>query len=296
MQRPNDGHEDYLESLKREREGRGYLPEDATFAEKAEFHALRTLAIAAAAAVFCLVWYRVNGLCGPGCQRSGAIAVFMGLATVAALFCCSLYYVLARKVVSTRAALGMHAVAAVLAWTMWIVPMRAGALVDAAAKEERTAQMRQADTEVADARAKWIAALQASDRRGPPGTFPADTVSIEDDGDTASVTNRTSQQLMVALARVREVPAGTGSSAVQGSPDPRWTGCGMYAERGSARYHWHFLSPGMQVSWRPYDTCAEAFRGAPLELRIGKLPTDNAAWWSDSAFEKPGGREYDGVR
>jgi hypothetical protein len=198
--------------------------------------------------------------------------------------------------VSTRAALGMHAVAAVLAWTLWIVPMRTAGVAQAAEREERAAQMREADNEVADIRAKWIAMLQASDRRGPPGTFPADTVSIEDDGDTATVTNRTNQQLMVALARVREAPPGGGSPAGEGSPAPRWTGCGMYAERGSARYHWHFLSPGMQMSWRPYDTCAEAFRGTPLELRIGKEPTDNAPWWSDSAFEKPGGREYDGVR
>jgi hypothetical protein len=289
MQGPTDGHDDYLESLKREREARGYLPEDATFAEKVQHHVLRALAIAAAAAVFGLVWYRVNSLCGAGCERAGAIAVFLGLATLAGLFCCSLYYVLARKVVSTRVALGMHAVAAVLAWTMWIVPMRAGALADAAAKEERTAQMRQADTGVADARSKWIATLQAGDRRGPPGTFPADTVAIDDDGDTATVTNRTNQQLVVALARVRAVPDG------QSSPEARWSGCGMQVDRDTRRYYWHFLSPGMQVAWRAHERCADAFRGAPLELRIGKEPTDNAPWWSDSAFEKPGGREYDGV-
>ena len=293
MQQPNDGHEDYLESLKREREGRGHLPEDATFAEKAEFHALRTLAIAAAAAVFCLVWYRVNGLCGPGCQRSGAIAVFMGLAVVAALFCCSLYYVLVRKVVSIPAALGMHAVAAVLAWTLWIVPMRAAGVAQVVEQEVRTAQMRQAGAEGAGARTKWIATLAASERRGPPGTFPEDTVSIADDGDTATVTNRTNLQLTVALARVREVPGpGPGDAGTAA----RWTGCGMYAERGSARYHWHSLSPGMSVSWRLREPCADAYRGAPLEVRIGKEPSDNAAWWADSAFEKPGGREYDGVR
>lgn len=115
-----------------------------------------------------------------------------------------------------------------------------------------------------------------------PGLVPP-LVEAHEAGDGVTVRNTSDQPLMVALARVREADGPGG-----------WRGCGMYTSgrHGGGRYYYYSLAPGESAEYLPYDSCAAAFRGAPLEYRIGRDRSDRG-WWSDSAFAAPKGREHE---
>jgi hypothetical protein len=56
-----------------------------------------------------------------------------------------------------------------------------------------------------------------------------------------------------------------------------------------------FFAPQDSITYVLRKECAPMFRDAQIEFRVGNESGD-IGWWSDSAFAKPKGREYDGIQ
>lgn len=130
----------------------------------------------------------------------------------------------------------------------------------------------------------WLENLKKTGQHAPPGVVPP-MLTVEDNGTTVKVTNIHDKEIVVALARVRQDPAAPGG----------WKGCGMYEGARGSRFYFIYLGPRKSLMYTPWEECAGNFVNAPIEYRIGQRPPE-IGWWSDSAFAKPEGREYEGIR
>jgi hypothetical protein len=135
---------------------------------------------------------------------------------------------------------------------------------------------------VEDARQKaeeqWRADLLARGQHGPPGLVPP-ALQTEQSEAGVVITNTTKEPLTVALARVREDATAPGG----------WRACSMHTAGsggGNMRFYHYSLGPAARTTFVVNPSCAEAFRDAPIEYRVGRSPGDTG-WWSDSAFTAP---------
>ena len=116
--------------------------------------------------------------------------------------------------------------------------------------------------------------------RGPPGAVPP-MLKSDDDGIKVVVENITAKGMTVALTRVIE-----NASAATG-----WRGCPMRTSgKVGGTYHSYWLNSGERATYEADANCAQRFRGAAVEYRVGKDARDTG-WWSDSAFAAPDGRQ-----
>jgi hypothetical protein len=131
-------------------------------------------------------------------------------------------------------------------------------------------------------------AMRASNRFAPPGVAPPD-FEVVDDGATVRVTYHGTESSSISLARVMEDATQPGG----------WRGCALWTagKIGGGRYYSHFVESGMTLTFNMYDDCIAEFRDAPLEFRVGhpELGGERGAraWWSESAFARPEGREWE---
>lgn len=248
--------------------------------------ALRVLIeIVLSLAVGCVAAYQTYVIaCGAFKCSSGtnyAAIPIMVVALVAGIVAVGVYFLIYRikgRVRRTRHAIDAVAIVAVL--VLLVYPLVQTELRERERQEQFRAQQKAADDKYQAERLAWIAKLRASDAHGPPGAVPP-MLKAEDDGIRIVVENITSKALTVALTRVIEQP-----SAPTG-----WRGCPMRTSgRVGGTYHSYSLSPGERVTYEPDAPCAEKFRGAAVEYRIGKDQRD-IGWWSESAFAAPGGRQ-----
>jgi hypothetical protein len=135
----------------------------------------------------------------------------------------------------------------------------------------------------------WLENMKKTGQHGPPGAVPP-MLAVEDDGVVVRVLNNSDQEIMLALARVRE------DSSFPGA----WKGCGMrHADNddpnAGRRGYYVFVSPKKTRVFLLNTPCELSFRGVAIEYRVGQRPPE-IGWWSDSAFTKPEGREMDGIR
>jgi hypothetical protein len=139
-----------------------------------------------------------------------------------------------------------------------------------------------AGTEDHYGRNRFFEALRRVGNHGPPGQVPA-VLRVQDEGTDAEVEllDTLPEQYPVALARVLPDPV-----APKG-----WRGCPLEVA-GAQRAHGAFLlRPRAPVRFILPAACAEAFRDAPLEYRVGtwKIGSESPGWWSDSAIAVPEG-------
>jgi hypothetical protein len=131
-------------------------------------------------------------------------------------------------------------------------------------------------------RDRFFAARRASGTHGPPGQVPG-VLGVQDEGTAVRVEllDTLRPELPLALARVRPDPARPGG----------WNGCPMRADGSQTKYGAYLLRPGAALSFTLAPRCAEAFRDAPLEFRLGSWQAggDSPGWWSDSALAVPEG-------
>lgn len=135
----------------------------------------------------------------------------------------------------------------------------------------REEKIRQDDDEMQ----AWVAGLRAKGRSGPPGTVPP-MVQLQDQGDVVRIVlTRTGST--VQIARIKSSADGDGLAR-----------CRMFAK--DLRYVWR--TRAQRLDWnKEYrlvlaPQCAEEFREAPLEFRIGR-PREGTGWWTDTAIDDP---------
>lgn len=175
-------------------------------------------------------------------------------------------------------------VAVVLIYLGMVQPIREANEAEARRQAAVAAQLK------AEATAKlraWLAEVHAKGAYGPPGTVPP-MLKVDDQGLRAQVTVVSRDRgPTLQLNRVLRDP-GTG----------RWMRCAMVTEVAGlpttyiadlprSRALNYVLSLQSDIGMIPDPSCAAAFRGAPLEFRIG-LPGSEPGWWTDSALEEAG--------
>lgn len=152
-----------------------------------------------------------------------------------------------------------------------------------ALRQERVAAQHQVEIDSDKRYAAWVEQLKISTNHGPPGAVPP-MLKVEDDGTTIQVQNLAEKRVSLALGRVRQDPT---------APDG-WKWCGAYADRPPSRPSAVDLNPGEMAIFRLYENCAEEFKSAPIEYRVGGWrwinSSDEIGWWSDSAFTAVGKR------
>jgi len=210
-----------------------------------------------------------------------AIPIMLG-AVVAGLMAAAVFFVIYRikgRAPNTRRVIDAVAIVGVIA--LLVYPVAKIYADEDALREQIAAQQKAAAEKFNAARLAWIANLRASDAHGAPGVVPP-MLKVEDDGINVVVENISSKAVIVALARVIEdAAAPTG-----------WRGCAMRTSgKVGGTYYFYSLNAGERATYAAYDNCAEMFRGAAIEYRVGKDARDTG-WWSDSAFAAPDGREY----
>jgi hypothetical protein len=165
----------------------------------------------------------------------------------------------------------------------FVAPLQRAAEENRAQTAERARQAQEAQAALEAGRAAWLEGMKADGRHGPPGQVPPQ-ISVQDDGTKVVVANTTRSGFMVALARVQEDAAAPGG----------YQACSLVTEGQHSRYHRFWLAAGATASFVPLTPqCGERLQGAPLEYRVGEHP-DATAFWSDSAFAAPKGREGQG--
>lgn len=238
-----------------------------------------SLAVGCAAAYQTFVIACDAAKCNSG-TNTAAIPIML-LAAVVGVVAVGVYFLIYRikgRVLRVRHALDAVAIVAVL--VLLVYPLVQTELRERARQEQFRAQQKAADDKYQAARLAWIAKLRASDAHGPPGAVPP-MLKAEDDGIKVVVENTTAKGLTVALTRVIEQP-----SAPTG-----WRGCPMRTSgKTGGTYHSYWVGPGERITYEPDAPCAEKFRGAAVEYRIGKDQRD-IGWWSESAFAAPDGRQ-----
>jgi hypothetical protein len=164
-----------------------------------------------------------------------------------------------------------------------VLPLRQSHQVQEALNTQAVTERQAAEAESQVRERAWLEQMRAAGAHGPPGAVPP-SLQVEQSDAGVVITNTAQQPLTVALARVREDTAAPGG----------WRACPMHTagSRGTnMRYYHYSLKPGESTTYVALEPCAEAFRNAPIEYRVGRYPGDTA-WWSDSAFSAPKGREY----
>ncbi len=218
------------------------------------------------------------------CSDSGVGLPFLFIASMAGLLAVGLYLKLVEDWrFQWPLRLAASGVALLLFIVLLVLPVhRSGQhLVERQAVQQQERVLTEFHQQKADA--AWQAALLASGANGPPGTVPPG-LRVEPGGAGVVVTNTTSRQLIIALARVREDAKAPGG----------WRACAMHTDgssRGTLRFHSYGLNAGESATFVGFAPCADAFRDAPIEYRVGRRP-DDTGWWSDSAFTAPAGREH----
>jgi hypothetical protein len=123
-------------------------------------------------------------------------------------------------------------------------------------------------------------------RFAEPGIVPPD-FEVSDQGTSVTVTYRGEKSTAISLGRVLRDSQSPGG----------WKGCALWTggPHGHGRFYGHYINPGMTLSYSMYEGCIEEFRDAPLEYRVGEPTMEgeagDRAWWSESAFASPEGRE-----
>ena len=133
-----------------------------------------------------------------------------------------------------------------------------------------------------------LAAMRAAGRFAEPGVVPPD-FEVQDKGITVNVTYRGTNGSDISLSRVIADPDAPGG----------WRGCALWTagESGYGRFYRHYTKQDLTLVFTMYTDCVKEFHDAPLEFRVGN-PESGAdagakAWWSESAFARPRGREWE---
>jgi len=290
----HDGHEDYLTALRaqlgRDVSPRPVAPEAFPDEEAAGRGPvdwlLGKLETGAAIAIGVAIGVQVMG--GAQAMVKGEMG-FGGLIFVFAAFLLgiiggALFYSLSRaqrdKPLHRIGVLGAGCLGFLL---LFVLPLQRSVEEHRVQSAERELQAREAQAELDAMRAAWLEELRADGHHGPPGQVPPQ-ISVEDDGAKVVVTNTTARSFTVALARVRE------NATLPGG----YEACALVTEGQHSRYHRFWLAAGTAASFVPLTPqCGDHLRGAPVEYRVGEYP-DATAFWSDSAFAAPKGRENQG--
>lgn len=216
-------------------------------------------------------------------QELGMAGVMVsGLALGAGAIVAGIFYWLVVTTRNYRICLFMNAIAIWAILQGLVHPIAESKML----REKETAKAQAITTDAEAAYAAWVKSLQLSINHGPPGTVPP-MLKVADDGISVRVQNIAQKKISVALARVRP-----DASAADG-----WNWCGMYTERPGRRYYYFSLLPGESATYQPYENCAEKFRDAPIEYRVGGSGGGmvnhvfEIGWWSDSAFAAIHGRK-----
>lgn len=146
-----------------------------------------------------------------------------------------------------------------------------------ALRQERVAAQHQVEIDSDKRYAAWVEQLKLSTNHGSPGVVPP-MLKVEDNGASIQVQNFAEKRVSLALGRVRQDPTAPGG----------WKRCGAYVDRPHSRPSGVSLNPGEMATYRLYENCAEEFKSAPIEYRVGgrrgMYSSDEIGWWSDSAF------------
>ncbi len=292
----HDGHEDYLATL-RTTLGRDVspLPEDPETDFEADGPAprggfgdwlLRKLELVASISIGVAIGVQV--MRGAQAMVKGEMGfgglIFLFAAFLLGLLGGGLFYALCRA----QRGEPLRRMGVLLAGYMgfvlfFVAPLQRAAEEHRVQAFEREQQARQAEADLEARQAAWLEELRADGRHGPPGQVPA-LIQAQDDGEVVVVTNPGNRGIMVALARVREDPAAAGG----------YQACSLVTRGQHSRYHRFHMAAGATVTFEPLTPqCGERLRGAPIEYRVGEYP-DATAYWSDSAFAAPKGRENQG--
>jgi hypothetical protein len=163
------------------------------------------------------------------------------------------------------------------------------------AHEKRERRARAAERDVADRareeavalrQGEGVAKLRRLGRFAEPGIVPP-RFEVRDNGISVTVTFRGDVGTSISLSRVLPDPGSRGG----------WKGCALWTEgpHGEGHFYGHYINPGMTLHFEMYRECIEEFRGAALEFRVGEPTMEGdageRAWWSESAFAWPEGRE-----
>jgi hypothetical protein len=179
--------------------------------------------------------------------------------------------------------LALNAVALLVMYAGMVQPIREANEAEARQKAAAAAELeqRRAAQEVkrqAELR-EWLRELQASGAYGPPGAVPP-MLKVEDDGLLARVTKLGSGDIPVQLDRIRR--AADGSPAVR-CPMTVVDRVGVAYQAGTNLF---YLFPQKDYVFTAAPKCAEAFKGAPLEFRVGGThPAYRAGWWTETALK-----------
>lgn len=135
-----------------------------------------------------------------------------------------------------------------------------------------------------------MAMLRRLGRYGPPGVGPPD-FEVQDSGDHVLMTYRGVKGTSISLSRVIADAWAPGG----------WRACAMWTEGvHNGRYYSHYINPQMTLRFDMHRDCIPEFRGAAIEFRVGNPMMEGEAaaraWWSESAFASPGGREAETSR
>lgn len=238
-----------------------------------------SLAVGSAAAYQTFVLACEAAKCNSGTNYAAIpIMLLAGVVGIVAVGVFFLIYRIKGRVLRARHAI--DAVAVVAVFVLLVYPLVQTQWREQARQEQFKAQQKAAEEKYRAERMAWMEKLRASDAHGPPGTVPP-MLKADDDGIKVVVENTTAKGLTVALTRVIEQP-----SAPTG-----WRGCPMRTSgKTGGTYHSYWVGPGERITYESDAPCAERFRGAAVEYRVGKDPRD-VGWWSDSAFAAPDGRQ-----
>jgi hypothetical protein len=209
---------------------------------------------------------------------------------------CISYWLLSRELDDGPRPIGvLDAIAVAIFIFAFVIPLSVERADEKREHQLREAQRRVAERErdeyVAQRKAEAMTKLRRLGRFAEPGIVPPD-FEVVDQGSSVSVTNRGEKSTSISLSRVlrdSETPTG-------------WKGCALWTggPHGHGRYYGHYINPGMTLSFSMYDGCLEEFRDAPLEYRVGEPTMEgeagDRAWWSESAFASPDGRERETFR
>lgn len=205
-------------------------------------------------------------------------AIVFGMVAAAAY----LVLVMTRRIFKVRLAIDIAAVVFVLFG--YVIPEYRADVQQKTEERARVVRLRAEDEADKIEFNAWLAAMKQSTNHGPPGEVPP-MLTVKDDGTTVRVQNNLDHSINVALARVREDSNSPGG----------WKGCGLYTDDGGGRKYSWVIAPKQSITYVTWQECGAAYRDAPIEYRVGKRPPESG-WWSDSAFAKQEGREFDGIR
>ena len=234
----------------------------------------------AAALVLAVGSQTYRGICSAiRCSDAGVGLPPLFLAALAGTIALGIFLTLVHdRRTQSRSRLAVNGAAVLVILMLLVLPAHQSGQAAQVKQAAQLAEREQTENAQRKAEEQWRAGLLSRGEHGPPGLVPPSLQAEQTDVGVV-ITNTAKEPLTVALTRVREDAAAPGG----------WRACSMHTagSRGtSMRYYHYSLNPGARTTFVALQECAEAFRDAPIEYRVGRHPGDTG-WWSDSAFAAP---------